>query len=358
MLLFIGDRERRIETPEVQAHRTFGVSQSARAARRLSRMLTNIFKDGDIADRYHRELPEEIRTSLKARGIPATLIDRELLSWHGEVKIPAFDAKRGEVLAARYVLVPEDPSQPVTYRSERDEPPVIYGLDVLARRPQRVVIVEGELDALVLRARGIPAVCSTGGAGIFPGEWEELFDGIEDIFICFNRSEKSDEFAEGLQSILPRAFVAHLPADVGEGGTIADFFRLPNKETLDFEVVLAAGEGPREEIPVIAPLVPRGEKLQARAARIRKRVPLHELASQVDALHASKNRLVGHCPFKDHGCCTFEVYPENDTYRCTVCKKEGDVLQFVIDKESMTVTEALDRLERFEVTHEFHGTDL
>jgi hypothetical protein len=318
--------------------------------------MINIFKDGDTAERYHKEMPEAVRESLIKRGIPPTLIERELLGWNGEeVKISAFDEKHGQVLAVRYATVPEDPDARVTYRSEKGVP-YLYGLDVLARKPQRVVIVEGELDALVLRARGIRAVASNGGAGIFPSAWKSLFDGIEDIFICFNRSRESDEFARGVQAILPRAFVAHLPADVGEGGTISDFFRLlPQKDNLDFELVLASGDGEAEPVPQIAPLKPRGKEIRERAQRIRRRVPLHEVVSQCEQLHASKNRLVGYCPFKDHGCCSFTIYPETDTYRCSFCRKEGDVLQFLTDKESLTVTDALDLLERFEVTQEPYG---
>ena len=36
----------------------------------------------------------------------------------------------------------------------------------------------------------------------------------------------------------------------------------------------------------------------------------------------------------------------------TGCDAQGDVLQFLMNKESMTYPEALEALERFEFTHE------
>jgi DNA primase len=50
------------------------------------------------------------------------------------------------------------------------------------------------------------------------------------------------------------------------------------------------------------------------------------------------------------------VYPATNTYACSRCGAKGDVVQFLMDKESMTFSEALDALEGFEFTHEIYGT--
>ncbi len=75
----------------------------------------------EIAERFHRFLPEEIRSYLKGRGIPATLIDRQLLGWDGKrITIPIFGRETREVLGFRYATLPDDPT------SEDDEKKVLF----------------------------------------------------------------------------------------------------------------------------------------------------------------------------------------------------------------------------------------
>jgi len=51
------------------------------------------------------------------------------------------------------------------------------------------------------------------------------------------------------------------------------------------------------------------------------------------------------------------AYPATGTYSCSGCGTEGDALKFLMDKESMTISEALEALERFEFLHEFFPVD-
>ena len=83
---------------------------------------------------------------------------------------------------------------------------------------------------------------------------------------------------------------------------------------------------------------------------------LHEIVEEYATLRAEGQRLVAHCPFHDDREQSFSVYPETNTYACTVCGVRGDVVQFLMDKESMTFGQALEALERFEFTHELYGT--
>jgi DNA primase len=73
-------------------------------------------------------------------------------------------------------------------------------------------------------------------------------------------------------------------------------------------------------------------------------------------LQARGKRLVAHCPFHDDRELSFNVYPATNTYACSRCGAKGDVVQFLMDKESMTFSEALDALESFEFTREIYGT--
>ena len=318
-------------------------------------MLKPILTPRDIAERYNRFMPEEVRQFLKSRGIAATLIDRLLLGWNGKrITMPIFGDSTREVLGFRYAMLPKEPWDNPDVVSERGVEPELYGRETLARRPHRVVICEGEFDRLLLESRGFPAVTSTAGASTFLPEWGPLFEGIDDVFICFRRSVASDAAAKFVQRIIPRARIATLPAGVGDEGGISEYFLSSIGSDQDFEVLLAAGDG--EGVPGVTPIRPANKAQQRRADRVRKRVRLHDVVYNFTHLQASGGRLVGHCPFHSDSSRSFSVYPATDTYSCSICEKQGDVIAFLMDKESMTLGQALEALECFEVTHEFYGT--
>lgn len=324
-------------------------------------MFKPILTPRDIAERYHRCLPEEVRSYLKGRGIPATVIGRQLLGWDGKrITIPVFGREGGEVLGFHYAKPPAFLFGNPEMESDKKLAPEIYGWETLARQPHRVVVCEGELDRLVLEARGFPAVTLVAGADTFLEEWGPHFAEIRHVFICFNRSTASDAAAKKVQQVLPSARIAKLPAEVGEGGTVTDFFVTLERTQLDFEIILAAAaaaEGdPDDRPPQVREFRPVHRALRRRAERIRNAVLLHEVVSQFTHLQAGGGHLVGHCPFHDDGSLSFSVYPETDTYTCSVCGAEGDVVKFLMDKESMTFGQALEALEAFEFTHELYGT--
>lgn len=314
----------------------------------------------DIAERYHRLLPDDIRSYLKGRGIPATIIDRQCLGWNGErITIPIF-GRDGEVLGFRYAKSPFDISPSPEMTSDQGAPPELYGWETLARVPHRVVICEGELDRLVLEARGFPAVVSTAGADVFLADWAPHFKAVKHVFVCFNRSAVGEAAAKEVQHILPQARIARLPAEVGEGGTITSFFVGLERTQLDFEILLAQAaateDDPADRPPDIREFRPVHRTLRRRAERLRNAIPLHEIVAQLTVLHAVGKRLVGHCPLHDDDASSFAIYPETNTYRCGVCGAEGDAVRFLMDKESMTYGQALEALEAFEITRELYGT--
>ncbi len=315
----------------------------------------------DIAERHHLFLPEEIRSYLKGRGIPSTIIDCRLLGWDGKrITIPIFRHAPREVIGFRYAKPPALLFGNPTMECDADPEPELYGRETLARTPHRIVICEGEFDRLVLEARGYPAVTSTAGADGFLPEWAQHFQGIKDVFICFNRSLASDEAAKKVQRILPNARIARLPAEVSEGGTISDYFVTLERTQRDFEILLAAVTSSVDDavkksvaIPVFQP---KDKSQRRRADRVRKAVPVHDLVFEFTNLQASEGKLVGHCLFHDDHARSFSVYPETNSYACSVCGATGDVVKFLMDKESMTFGQALEALERFEFTHELYGT--
>jgi len=318
-------------------------------------MLQPILTPRDIAERYNRFMPDEVRQFLKGRGIPATMIERQLLGWDGErITIPVFGENTREVLGFRYATLPKDPWDNPDVVSDGHSDPELYGRETLARKPHRVVVCEGEFDRLLLESRGFPAVTSTGGADVFLPEWAALFDGIEDVFICFRRSVASDTAAKRVQKVIPRARIAMLPADVGGNGSVCDYFLRLLQSGRDFEILLAGGaaNAAAGQPPQVKPFRPANRAHERWAERLRKSVRLHDVVYEFTNLQASGGRLVGHCPFHDDGSRSFSVYPDTDTYTCSVCGAEGDVVMFLMNKESMTFSQALNALERYLYSHE------
>ncbi len=308
------------------------------------------------AEKFHSFLPDDIRDYLKGRGIPSTLIETKLIGWNGQaITIPIFGRKPDEILGFRYVTLPADPSGVPEMLRESSLKPELYGWETLAQKPRRVVISEGEFDRLVLEAQGFAAVTATAGAGTFLDKWAPFFEGVKHIYICFGREATRSGAAKKIQSLLPSARIVTLPADAFD---VTDFFVRLERTRVDFEVLLASAETAEgsdsdDEPPVpIRPLRPYQKKLQRRAEAAKRAVPLHEIVALYTDLRAEGGRLVGHCPFHDERTPTFSVYPKTDTYYCSGCGAHGDVLQFLMNKESMTFRQALEALERFDFTHE------
>ena len=310
----------------------------------------------EIAERYHAALPNEIRTCLRDRGIPATVIERHRLGWNGtQVTIPVFGWD-GEVLGLRYAKVSDDPTEKPEIVSELGLGPELYGWDTVKRVPHRVVICASEFDRLVLEANGFAAV-STAGTPPFPETWLPRFAPIKHVYVCFDRDLAGAAAAKEVQRVLPRARLVTLPPEVAQNGTVTDFFVTLGRTAVDFEVLLASAAGDRrDESPTIHPIQPHEKSLKRRADGVRRAVRLHEIAANYVELQASDARLTGQCPFHDDAARSFSVYPQTDTYRCDVCGSEGDIVRFLMDKESMTIGQALDALERFRYIHELFGT--
>jgi DNA primase len=320
-------------------------------------MLEPILTPRDIAERYHRFLPEEIRRYLNSRGIPNALIDRQLLGWNGKrVTLPVFGWD-GDVLSLRYARSPADKSDSPKVVSDPGATVELYGWETLARNPRRVVICEGEFDRLVLEARGFPAVTSTGGAATFPGEWVSHLTSIPEIFICFDRDAAGEAGAKKVKRVLPRAHIVRLPAEVGDGGDITDYFVRLRKSPASFEKLLAAGAAEAGQVATdgqqLTGQSPKQHKsVSSRAKRLKASVPIERVIARYIELRPSGSKLVGLCPFHADRQPSFTVYPETSTYYCFGCGAHGDVITFLMHKESLTFGQALEALERFLYTHE------
>jgi DNA primase len=316
----------------------------------------------DIAERYHRFLPEEIRSYLKGRGIADEVINRQLLGWNGKrITIPIFGRDGHEVLSFRYAKSPKDKSGSPKMLTQVGATVELYGQETLMRELYRVVVCEGEFDRLVLESHGVPAVTSTAGVNTFLAEWAPLFGKVKRVFICFDRDPAGETAAKNVKAILPQAKLVRLPADVGDKGDIGDFFGRLGRTRVDFDLLLAAAAAAEDEPEAaVNPADPDGQRpapgrpksVSRRAERLKNAIPLAAIVRRYTTLQPSGQHFLSRCPFHEDRSPSFTVYRETQTYYCFGCGAHGDVVKFLMDKESMTFGQALEALERFETSNE------
>src|SRR5437899_9183879 len=120
-----------------------------------------------LAANYHKALPGRIRQYLNNRGVTDILIDFHLIGWNGNrITIPIFN-REGELAFFKLAKDPEDKTLGPKMMTTPGAYAELYGWDLVLKKPQQIIICEGEFDRLVLEAKGFCAVTSTGGAGVF-----------------------------------------------------------------------------------------------------------------------------------------------------------------------------------------------
>ena len=196
----------------------------------------------ELAVKYHEALPDRVRTYLYYRGIPDALLDLHLLGWNGRrITIPIFNYA-GEFAFFKFAKDPEDQSSSPKMITTRGASAELYGWEEVKRRPQYLIICEGEFDRLVLAAQGFIAVTSTGGAGVFREEWARELNTIPHVYICYDRDEAGRRGARKVGQLLPHAKLIALPADVGDGGDVTDFFVRRGHTREDFLALMEQAE--------------------------------------------------------------------------------------------------------------------
>jgi DNA primase len=304
----------------------------------------------ELARKFHAELPERIRQYLNGRGIPDESIDLNLLGWNGwRITIPIF-AEHGKIAFFKQAKDPEDKTESPKMIAWPKGHLELYGRENLTDETSQIVICEGEFDRLVLEANGFKAVTSTGGAKSFKKEWAKDFESIPEVHICFDNDEAGRSGALRVGQLIPHAKIVELPAEVGEGGDITDFFVRLGRSREDFLTLFengkpapAATEVPRERITSSKPDIVGREKIE----RIKNENPIVRIIGRYVELRPSGMNLVGLCPFHEEQVPSFTVYPNSGKFHCYGCGKHGDVINFLREKESLNFNQALDALDRY-----------
>src|SRR5215471_18358766 len=88
-----------------------------------------------------------------------------------------------------------------------------------------------------------------------------------------------------------------------------------------------------------------GRIRQEDIAAVRERSPIADVVGEYIQLRpAGGGNLKGLCPFHDEKTPSFNVTPGKELYHCFSCQEGGDVIKFVMRLESLTFTEAVERL--------------
>lgn len=155
----------------------------------------------------HENMPQRITEWLNQRGITDEIIQECYLGYghfynKPYITIPVKNTK-GVFAYLKLRRDPLDQSNASKYAYyPTGAEAQLFGRELLSELSDFAVITEGELDALALRARGIPAVSSTSGAGTFKAEWLNDFAHLQKVFVCYDRDPAGRKGADKVLEIV------------------------------------------------------------------------------------------------------------------------------------------------------------
>lgn len=334
-------------------------------------------------------IPYRIKKYLNDRGISDEVILEAQIGWDDlqrKISIPVFDMK-GNFLFNKYRRDPDTNYGP-KYTYDRGSTSSLYGFS--KNDSPFVIITEGELDALVLKSRGVFAVSSTGGSGTFRKEWSDFFRGEfeKEVYICYDTDDAGVRGAINVQTVLPEARIIWLPkmengkdvTDFLSNHTIEDFFKVSSRRyDLPFEPEVmdqkemkkvsklydafandvltdqrelkSRGEDYRHTELLIEYANERSEYLQKQL--LPKRTPRTE---DVDLLRNAKmmpihqmiqfnHQAFARCIFHEEKTPSMKYYPEKNRVHCFSCGKGGDAIDVKMQLEGIPFGEAIKKLQ-------------
>ena len=190
------------------------------------------------AERWHKDLPEEMRHYFNMRGINDESIEKHKLGY-GEynnkhwLTIPIFD-KDGKVVYFKLRKLPDDesPETPKYTVYPYGVSVTLCGIkELLESKSNDVMICEGELDRIVALQNGVKMpVITAGGATIFKDEWLLYLKDMRNIYICLDSDETGEKASCKLIGLfgekIPDAsiFKVSIPYEYGIHADMTDYF--------------------------------------------------------------------------------------------------------------------------------------
>jgi DNA primase len=104
----------------------------------------------------------------------------------------------------------------------------LFNVGAIIRSVHKIIIVEGELDAIAAEQIGYPAV-GVGGVNSWKSYFPRCFDGIGKVIVCTDNDDKADgsnpgqELARKLADVLPQSIRVSLPHGHDVNSTIQTY---------------------------------------------------------------------------------------------------------------------------------------
>ena len=183
-----------------------------------------------LVEKYHKALTPGIIDYLHSRGVSDEIINSYELgygSFYGKywITIPIKDID-GNYSFFKLRQDPKNGKDKKTWPNGIEAQ--IYDWDSLIMASGKLLITEGETDALLMKSKGIACITGTHGAGTTKDVWMEHFKPEIEYYICYDNdnagktgSTKMAEklFSHGCKNI----FIIDLPEVVGEKGDLGDY---------------------------------------------------------------------------------------------------------------------------------------
>lgn len=283
--------------------------------------------------------PEDaVQRWLYERKITDTAIERFSLVWDNtKITIPIRDTS-GVFLFNKYRYF----SGGAKYKYDAGSSATLFGTDV-ARGAKKIIITEGEFDAIALYGAGYAAVSGTGGCGTWRKEWADMIPADAEIIICYDNDDAGMRGAVHLLSYIPNAKVVFVPNEAGikditdylvRGGNVKGLF-----ETAQHFVSLEEVEKDELRRTALWQSTTFHEEWKKRFAPPRpnpiKRKPMTESGDAIlRAKQYSIENLVSFgqsrktkCVWHKESTASLHYYPETNTVHCFgACAKSGDAI--------------------------------
>lgn len=271
------------------------------------------------------------------RGITEEILnDFDISSAYNRIVIPIRD-QNGIILFNKYRRDPEEIEGP-KYTYDTGATVKLFNIRILptlqylgATEVKKVIICEGELDALCLIAHGYNAVTSTGGAQSFQRDWIPFFVGVE-VFVCLDHDKAGEQGTMKITQMIPEAKVIPLPDEVGIKD-VTDFFRKYDNKMFDALMKVA-------QIQLTNPVA--DEKPITKRSKVGTRI---QQAKDVPIGNFIKFNSTGKakCPFHTDKTPSLQRY-KNNTWYCFGCGAGRDTIDFIMKRENLNFNEAIDFL--------------
>jgi hypothetical protein len=183
-----------------------------------------------LVEEYHKALPPRIIEYLNNRGISNEIISKYKIGYKHEyqswwITIPIKDIN-GSYKFFKLRQDPELGKEKMTWPSGIEAQ--IYDWETLLMAKERVLIAEGEMDALLMKSKGIVCITNTHGARTAKETWMEHFNPELEYYIAYDNDEAGKEGAKNLAEKLLRngcknLHIINLPEEVGDGGDLGDY---------------------------------------------------------------------------------------------------------------------------------------